>query len=80
MGWLLHYRHNLQRHRTEHAKHKSIKSLSVEELQEAELKCLQRKHNVNELQELMYDKPLKRNNKLATIDLFLDDNGVILAG
>ena len=44
--WLLRYRHNLQRHKTERAKHKFIEPLSVEELQEATfqiLKYLQRK-------------------------------------
>ena len=40
VGWLLRYRDNLQRHRTERVKHKSIEPLSVEELQEAELQIL----------------------------------------
>ena len=83
VGWLLRYRHNLQRHKTERAKHKSIEPLSVEELQEAELqilKYLQRKHYIDELQELIYGKPLKRNNKLANLDPFIDVNGVIRVG
>ena len=81
--WLLRYRHNLLRHRTERAKHKSIEPLSVEEMQEAELqilKYLQRNHYIDELQELRYGEPLKRNNKFANLDPFLDVNGVIRVG
>ena len=81
--WLLRHRHNLQRHRTERARHKFIEPLCVEELQEAELqilKYLQRKHYIDELQELMYGKQLKQKNKLANLDPFLHDDGIIRAG
>ena len=40
VGWLLHYRDNLQKHRTERAKHKSIESSPVEGLLEAELQII----------------------------------------
>ena len=79
----MHYCQNLQKHRTEHAEYKSIKPLSVEELQKVELqilKYLQRKHYINELQELMYSKPPKQNNKLANFDPFHGANGVIRVG
>ena len=44
------------------------------------MKYLQRKHYIDKLQELRYGEPLKQNNKLASLDPFVDDNGVIRVG
>ena len=91
IAWLLRFRNNLQRSRSENAQNrcfrkensKTIQPLSVEELHEAEIqivKFLQRKYFSDELQSLSTSKTVKESSRLVSLDPFLDNNGIIRVG
>ena len=91
IAWLLHFRNNLQRSRSENAQNrcfhkensKTIQPLSVKELHEAEIqivKFLQWKYFLDELQSLSTGKTVKGSSQLVSLDPFLDNNGIIRVG